>query len=228
MDEKTPESPPEEKNNEENERNEENEKNEENERNEETSNQAEKKNSESKYGKHFEFHHPVTTLPKLESIISIDRESQTLSNIVVDEFKNEISYRDHLLTLTELIKKYDLDVKNGMSSAQAIDLLKELGLNELIRGKSKSHFILFLENMFHGLSSIMWVAGILSLVAYFLQRHKSPEDAGQHLGLALMLFTVVVLTGLFGFYQEYQSASFMDGFLKMMPPEAKVCSVCHY
>lgn len=202
-------------------------------RNEEasTSIQVENKNSTEsltnlKYGKHFEFHHPVTTIPKLESKISNQRQSLTLRDIVVDEFKNEISYRDHLLTLPELIKKYDLDLKNGMSSADAIELLKELGPNELIRGKSKSHFILFLENMFHGLGVIMWVAGILALIGYFLQRYKSPDGAGQYLGLALMLFTVVILTGLFGFYQEFKSASVMDGFLKMMPPEAKVILFC--
>lgn len=200
-----------------------------NQRNEEasTSIQVENKGSTEslsspKYGKHFEFHHPVTTVPKLESKISIERQSQSIRDVVIDEFKNEINYRDHLLTLPELIKKYGLDIKNGMSSANAVKLLKELGPNELIRGKSKSHLILFLENMFHGLGVIMWVAGILSLIGYFLQKHKNPDEAGQHLGLALMLFTVVILTGLFGFYQEFKSASVMDGFLKMMPPEAKV------
>lgn len=174
------------------------------------------------YGKHFEFHHPVTTIPKLESIVAIERQSISLGDIVVDDFKNEIGYKDHLLTLPELIKKYNLDIKNGMSSADALELLKELGLNELIRGKSKSNFLLFMENMFHGLGIIMWVAGILALIGYFLQSHKNPDEANQHLGLALMLFTVVFLTGMFGFYQEFKSASVMDGFLKMMPAEAKV------
>lgn len=191
-----------------------------------TSIQVENRNStenlNGNYGKHFEFHHPVTTVPKLDSKILIQRQSQSLRDIDIDEFKNEISYKDHMLTLPELIKKYDLDIKNGMSSADALDLLKELGLNELIRGKSKSHFILFLENMFHGLGLIMWMAGILSLIGYFLESHKNPDEANQHLGLALMLFLVVILTGLFGFYQEFKSASVMDGFLKMMPAEAKV------
>lgn len=64
---------------------------------------------------------------------------------------------------------------------------------------------------------LLWFGGILCFIGYAL----SQEDP-TNLYLGIVLVTVVILTGIFSFYQESKSSAIMASFKNFVPPMTKV------
>lgn len=62
---------------------------------------------------------------------------------------------------------------------------------------------------------LLWIGGILCLIGYGLQ----PDDVS-NLALGLVLFFVVIVTGLFSYFQSSKAASLMADFKNFIPKEA--------
>ncbi|CAH2319010.1 potassium-transporting ATPase alpha chain 2 [Pelobates cultripes] len=140
----------------------------------------------------------------------------------VENLKKELLITDHSLTVEDLEKKYSVNIKQGLSSGNAEDLLKQNGLNKLTPPKGTPEIIKFLKLMAGGFSIVFWIGAILCFLAYGLQAAQDPTVSKDNLWLAIILIAVVILTALFAYYQEAKSTNIMAGFKNMVPQQALV------
>jgi len=66
-------------------------------------------------------------------------------------------------------------------------------------------------------SLLLWAGAILCFIGYFLDMSDS-----SNLYLGIVLIIVVVVTGLFSFFQQGKSAKLMAQFKNFIPPKAIV------
>ncbi len=130
---------------------------------------------------------------------------------------------EHLVSLPELEKRLRTNLATGLSNEEAAARLVQNGPNALTPSKATSEWVKFLRTMFSGFASLLWVAGILCLIAYGMETASAdyivPPD---NLYIAGALLVVVFLTGIFTYYQQRKSGKIMESFAKMIPPTAKV------
>ena len=68
---------------------------------------------------------------------------------------------------------------------------------------------------------LLWITAILCYVAYGIDSaNGDPSPDNLYVGIALTV--VVIVSGLFTYYQENKSSKIMESFAKMIPPKAKV------
>ncbi|XP_075047707.1 potassium-transporting ATPase alpha chain 2-like [Mixophyes fleayi] len=140
----------------------------------------------------------------------------------VQNLKKELEITDHKLSIDELQRKYSVDIKQGLSTASAEQLLAQNGLNKLTPPKGTPEIVKFLLLMAGGFSIVFWISSALCFLAYGLQAAQDPNVAKDNLWLAIILIAVVVMTALFAYYQEAKSTNIMAGFKNMVPQQALV------
>ena len=116
----------------------------------------------------------------------------------------------HTVDLAELCERFGTNVETGLTSQQAFSTYIQYGLNSRpnLRAGQVPHqtpeLVKFLKTLFTGFSLLLWVAAILSFLAYGL-------EAGS------VLVFVVIVTGIFSYYQESKSSSVMESFKNLVP-----------
>ncbi|XP_069804788.1 potassium-transporting ATPase alpha chain 2-like [Dendropsophus ebraccatus] len=140
----------------------------------------------------------------------------------VENLKRELDIVDHKLSFEELEKKYLVDIKAGLSPATAQERLIRDGPNKLTPPKGTPEIVKFLKQMANGFSIVFWIAAALCFLAYGLQAAQDPTVSKDNLWLAIILIAVVVMTGMFAYYQEAKSTNIMAGFKNMVPQQALV------
>jgi len=98
---------------------------------------------------------------------------------------------------------------NGLSSAQASELLKKYGLNELRGKKQVSGLKIFLSQFTSPLIYVLVFAGLVTL---FL---KDFTDS-------LVIFAAVAINTALGFYQEFKAQKTLQALKILLAPKAKV------
>ena len=120
------------------------------------------------------------------------------------DLKKEVVLDVHTVDLAELCERFGTNVETGLTSQQAKAGNAEYGLNELTPPHQTPELVKFLKTLFTGFSLLLWVAAILSFLAYGL-------EAGS------VLVFVVIVTGIFSYYQESKSSSVMESFKNLVP-----------
>ena len=69
----------------------------------------------------------------------------------------------------------------------------------------------------------MWLGAIFCLAAFGLESGTSGRLEFDNLYLGCVLFIVVVVSGIFAYFQESKSSKIMESFKKMVPHNALVC-----
>jgi sodium/potassium-transporting ATPase subunit alpha len=123
---------------------------------------------------------------------------------------------EHALSIDELAKKYEVNLKTGLSSEEAARRLERDGLNQLTPPPVTPLWLKFVMHLFGGFAILLWVGAILCFIVYGINAD------GENLTLGIVLTAVVVVTGIFSFYQEFKSDSVMAGFLKLSETETEV------
>merc|ERR1712127_538977 len=100
--------------------------------------------------------------------------------------------------------------------------LERDGLNALTPPKTVPEWVKFLKQLFGGFSMLLWVGAILCFIAYGIEVSASEDVLGDNLYLGIVLTVVVVVTGVFSFYQENKSSRIMDSFKNLVPQFALV------
>merc|ERR1712127_227490 len=100
--------------------------------------------------------------------------------------------------------------------------LERDGLNALTPPKTIPEWVKFLKQLFGGFSMLLWVGAILCFIAYGIEVSNSTDVLGDNLYLGIVLTVVVVVTGIFSFYQENKSSRIMDSFKNLVPQFALV------
>ncbi|KAK1151818.1 potassium-transporting ATPase alpha chain 1 [Acipenser oxyrinchus oxyrinchus] len=140
----------------------------------------------------------------------------------MENMKKEIDIDDHQLSFEELEMKYTTSVTKGMTSTMAAQVLERDGCNELKPPKGTPEYIKFARQLAGGLQCLMWVAAVICFIAFGILMGQGNLTSYDDLYLAIVLIAVVVVTGCFGYYQEFKSTNIIASFKNLVPQQATV------
>lgn len=143
----------------------------------------------------------------------------------LEEMKKEVVMDEHSIPLEELYGRYGVDPEKGLTDAQ-VEKQREIdGLNQLTPPKTTPEWVKFLQQLFGGFATLLWIGAILCFIAFGVQ--KSQEEEGDdtpndNLYLGIVLALVVIITGVFSYFQESKAGDIMKSFAKLTPQQCKV------
>lgn len=97
----------------------------------------------------------------------------------------------------------------GLTSQQAGENQQKYGKNIIQKQKGKPVILVFLSNFVSLMAILLWVGGIIAFVA------QMPE-------LAIAIWLVNVINGVFSFCQEFRASKATEALKKMLPANARV------
>ena len=86
----------------------------------------------------------------------------------------------------------------GLTQEAAAERLSQYGPNKLKEAKGKPLYVKFLANFTHMMAIMIWVGGIMAIIAQMPQ-------------LAIAVWMVNVINGLFSFWQEFRAEKATEG-----------------
>ena len=140
----------------------------------------------------------------------------------LDNLKQELELDVHRVPIDELCKRWNTNVKTGLTDAQAKENLEKFGLNQLTPPPTTPEWVKFCQNLFSGFAMLLWIGAILCYIAYGIQASAFEEPPDDNLYLGIVLTAVVVVTGVFSYYQESKSSKIMESFKNLVPQYALV------
>merc|ERR1711892_1006193 len=140
----------------------------------------------------------------------------------LNELKQELEIDVHKVSVDELLKRFNTEVKRGLTTEQAEKNLLEYGANALTPPPTTPEWIKFCQNLFSGFACLLWLGAILCFLAYGIQASAYEEPPDDNLYLGVVLTAVVTVTGVFSYYQESKSAKIMESFKNLVPQFARV------
>jgi len=139
----------------------------------------------------------------------------------MDDLKQELELDVHKVEVGALYKRFGTK-EDGLTTDQAKKNLEQYGLNALTPPPTTPEWIKFCQNLFGGFAMLLWVGAILCFVAYTIQATNFEEPPDDNLYLGIVLTAVVVVTGIFSYYQESKSSKIMESFKNLVPQYALV------
>ena len=124
--------------------------------------------------------------------------------------------------MSESLQKLQTDIDSGLSEAEAAARLKRDGPNALTPPAKTPEWLKFLKVMFGGFAALLWAAAVACFVAVGIDMAQGETENMDNAYIGAALVVVVVVTGLFTYYQENKSTKIMESFDKMLPPMALV------
>jgi potassium/sodium efflux P-type ATPase len=122
--------------------------------------------------------------------------------------ENNITQTIHTLSVEEVFRALGSDAR-GLSADEVATRLAQHGKNVIRKIKGKPLIVRFLSNFVHLMAILLWIAGAVALVA------KMPQ-------LAIAVWLVNVINGLFSFFQEYRAEKATEALRQMLPDYARV------
>lgn len=104
----------------------------------------------------------------------------------------------------------------GLSSAEAQKRLKEYGTNEVEVVRGELLIIRFLKEFIHFFALILWLAAGLA----FFAETQQPGGGMAILGYAIL--GVILINGVFSFWQQYRAELAITALQKLLPQYVKV------
>ncbi len=98
---------------------------------------------------------------------------------------------------------------NGLTQAEAAERLERLGPNRIREAPQRPLWIRFLANFTHLMALLLWVGGIVALVAQLPQ-------------IAIAIWLVNLINGVFAFWQEFKAERATEALRQMLPAYATV------
>ena len=138
----------------------------------------------------------------------------------MDNLKKELELDVHKVPLEELLRRYNTNLINGLTKRQAETNFAKYGPNALTPPPTTPEWIKFCQNLFGGFSLLLWFGAILCFIAYTIQAGAYEEPPDDNLYLGIVLTVVVVVTGVFSYYQESKSSKIMESFKNLVPQYA--------
>merc|ERR1712158_76038 len=138
----------------------------------------------------------------------------------LNELKQELEIDVHRVSVDELCKRFNSNVGEGLTDDQVAKGIAEHGLNQLTPPKTTPEWVKFCQCLFSGFAMLLWFGAILCYLAYGIQASTLEEPPDDNLYLGCVLAAVVVITGIFSYYQESKSSKIMESFANMVPQYA--------
>jgi sodium/potassium-transporting ATPase subunit alpha len=139
-----------------------------------------------------------------------------------EDLRQEMETDNHVIPLSELYVRLETDPDKGITTEMATERLHRDGPNALTPPKQTPEIIKFLREFFSPFSLVLWAGAILCFIAYGIQLTSDPVAPLDNVYVGIVLIVVVVISGIFSYYQESKSSKIMDSFKKMIPPQACV------
>jgi len=136
------------------------------------------------------------------------------------DLRKEVEMTEHTDSIDKVCAQYQTSVDRGLTDSAVEERLKRDGYNELTPPKTTPEWIKFCRNLFGGFSTLLWIGAILCFLAYGIECYSNDDPAEDNLYLGIVLATVVIVTGVFQYYQESKSDKIMDSFKNMVPQQA--------
>ncbi|XP_055356760.1 sodium/potassium-transporting ATPase subunit alpha-2-like isoform X3 [Paramacrobiotus metropolitanus] len=106
----------------------------------------------------------------------VARASQQLKETKqLDELKKELAMTEHMMTVDELCAMMEVDPEMGLSEKTVALRLVRDGPNALPPKKETPGWVLWAKQMTEGFSLLLWVGGLLAIIAYFIQNADQPH-----------------------------------------------------
>ncbi|XP_008549108.1 sodium/potassium-transporting ATPase subunit alpha isoform X2 [Microplitis demolitor] len=140
----------------------------------------------------------------------------------LDDLKQELDIDFHKISIEELYQRFQTHPENGLSHAKAKENLLRDGPNSLTPPRTTPEWVKFCKNLFGGFALLLWIGAFLCFVAYGIQASTSEDPNDDNLYLGIVLAAVVIVTGIFSYYQESKSSKIMESFKNMVPQFATV------
>lgn len=140
----------------------------------------------------------------------------------LDDLKQELELDEHKVPIEELFQRHQTNPDTGLTMAEARRRLERDGPNALTPPKQIPEWVKFCKNLFGGFSLLLWIGAILCFIAYSIESASEEEPANDNLYLGIVLTAVVIITGIFSYYQESKSSRIMESFKNMVPQYAIV------
>ncbi len=99
-------------------------------------------------------------------------------------------------------------------------MLARDGKNALSPPKTTPEWLKFCKQLFGGFAALLWIGAILCFIAFTIAKLSFDDAPNDNLWLGVALTVVVIVTGIFGYYQESKSSRIMDSFKNLIPPQA--------
>ena len=87
-------------------------------------------------------------------------------------------------------------LEQGLTSNQVESFREQYGLNQLTPPETVPWYIQFFHHLTGFFSLLLWLASFLCFIAYAL------EGQSDNLSLGIVLAAVVIITGVFSYYQD--------------------------
>merc|ERR1711992_91480 len=140
----------------------------------------------------------------------------------MDNLKQELELDVHKVSLDVLCNRFNTDLNRGLTDSQAKANYDQYGPNALTPPPTTPEWVKFCQCLFSGFAMLLWAGAILCFVAYGIQASAFEEPPDDNLYLGVVLTTVVVVTGIFSYYQESKSSSIMESFKNLVPQYALI------
>ncbi|KFM66853.1 Sodium/potassium-transporting ATPase subunit alpha, partial [Stegodyphus mimosarum] len=140
----------------------------------------------------------------------------------LDDLKQEVSMDEHIIPLADLYTRLGTNPERGLTSNKAREVFARDGPNALTPPKKTPEWVKFCKNLFGGFALLLWIGAVLCFIAYSIQASTFEEAPDDNLYLGIVLSVVVIVTGVFSYYQEAKSSKIMESFKNMVPQYAIV------
>ena len=120
------------------------------------------------------------------------------------------------VSIEEFCRDLSTDAEHGLSAAEARLRLGKEGPNALVQRRQQPEWLKFLRQLTNLFAVLLWCGAGLSLVAEYL----TPGQGNRSIAIALV--GVVLLNGIFSYWQGRRAEAIMASFRDMLPHLARV------
>merc|ERR1712214_111895 len=140
----------------------------------------------------------------------------------LDDLKKELEVDVHKISADEVYRRFGTNPQTGLTAAQAKANLERDGPNALTPPPTTPERVKFCQALFGGFAMLLWLGAVLCFIAYSIQATTMEQPPDDNLYLGIVLTAVVVITGIFSYYQESKSSKIMESFKNLVPQYAVV------
>ncbi len=126
----------------------------------------------------------------------------------------------HSLEVQEVVDKLNTSLETGLTGEEVNRRIEKYGLNELRETKKVSALKIFISQFQDFLIYLLFFAIAISVIVglYELSIGNEPTEFLD----ALVIFIILIINAILGFYQEYKAEQALESLKKMAPHNAKV------
>ncbi len=148
-------------------------------------------------------HHNLTRFPPYQQLFRL-----CLPEFMVAENQALANDTIHQLNIIEIYQKLET-ASCGLSDSEAAARLTRFGTNTIREEAGKPLYLKFLSNFTHLMAILLWIGGIAALIAQMPQ-------------LAIAIWMVNLINGVFSFWQEYRAEKATQALRRLLPLNVRV------